>query len=74
MSVAKAIAGAFGLQIFNGLLTSVGLDCRNLNRDSYALVEELAGAGTLTLTSKDENGAVIVDPVVGGQCTVTQGP
>src|SRR5262249_43682692 len=69
-----AIAGAFGLQIFNGLLTSVGLDCRNLNRDSYALVEELAGAGTLTLTSKDENGAVIVDPVVGGQCTVTQGP
>jgi len=69
-----SVAGQFGLAIFNGLLTQVGLDCRNLNRNSYALVEELAGAGTLTLASKDENGAVIVDPIAAGQCTITDGP
>jgi len=69
-----SVAGQFGLAIFNGLLTQVGLDCRNLNRNSYALVEELAGAGTLTLASKDENGAVIVDPITAGQCTITDGP
>ena len=56
------------------LRAQVGLDCRNLNRNSYALVEELAGAGTLTLASKDENGAVIVDPITTGQCTITDGP
>jgi 3-phytase/alkaline phosphatase D len=69
-----SIAGPIGLEIFNGLLTFDGMDCRNLNRNSYALVLALAEEGTLTLTSKDQNGAVVVDPTTAGQCTVTAGP
>jgi alkaline phosphatase D len=69
-----AIAGPLGLQIFNELLTFDGLDCRNLNRNSYGLVEAFAGAGTLSLSSKDENGDIVVDPTTGGQCSIEEGP
>jgi phosphodiesterase/alkaline phosphatase D-like protein len=68
------VAGTFGLQIFQQLLTFDGLDCRNLNQNSYGLVEALADEGTLALASKDENGALIVDPVTSAQCAVTDGP
>jgi phosphodiesterase/alkaline phosphatase D-like protein len=68
------VAGAFGLQIFQQLLTFDGLDCRNLNLNSYGLVEARAGEGTLTLASKDEHGAVVVDPVTSAQCAATDGP
>lgn len=69
------VVGPFGLQIFNQLLTFDGLDCRNLNRNSYGLVEALAGAGTVTLASKDENGAAVINQVAPAiPCAVTDGP
>ena len=67
------VAGQFGLSIFNQLLTFDGMDCRNLNRNSYGLVEADAVDGTLALASKDENGAIIVEPGTTTQCAVTDG-
>jgi phosphodiesterase/alkaline phosphatase D-like protein len=67
------IAGPFALAIFNQLLTFDGLDCRNLNRNSYGLVEALAVPGTLALASKDETGAVVTEPGTGNPCSVTDG-
>jgi alkaline phosphatase D len=69
-----AIAGQVGLAIFNQLLTFDGLDCRNLNRNSYGLVEVEAAAGTVVLSSRDENGALVVDPITTAQCTIADGP
>jgi len=68
------VAGQFGLQIFNQLLTLDGMDCRNLNRNSYALVEVQAGPGTIALSSKDESGAIVTEPGTTTQCAVTDGP
>ena len=70
------LAGSVGLFVFNNLLTSIAqVDCRNLNRNSYGLVEAFADAGTLTLASKDENGVTVTDPLVpSAQCAVTDGP
>ena len=67
------VAGQFGLSIFNQLLTFDGMDCRNLNRNSYGLVEADAVDGTLALASKDQNGAIIVEPGTTTQCAVTDG-
>jgi alkaline phosphatase D len=67
-------AGPAGLQIVNGLLSLDGVDCRNLNRNSYGLAEVSVGAGTFKVSSKDENGALVVDPTTSGQCTLSQGP
>jgi alkaline phosphatase D len=69
-----ALAGPFGLQAVNFLLSFDGVDCRNLNRNSYGLVEVSVGAGTLGLASKDENGALVMDPITTGQCALSQGP
>ena len=67
--------GPSGLSAFNLLLTLiVGMDCRNLDRNSYALVVADAGDGTLALASKDENGAVVTEPGTTTQCAVTAGP
>ena len=68
------VAGPFGLQVVNGLLDLDGVDCRNLNQNSYGLVEVRAGAGILNLASKDENGAIVVNPATSGQCALTQDP
>jgi alkaline phosphatase D len=69
-----ALAGAFGLQVVNGWLTAIGADCRNLNENSYGLLEVSVGAGTLDLSSKDHNGALVIDPTTSGQCRLSQGP
>jgi alkaline phosphatase D len=69
-----AFAGPFGLQVVNFLLSLDGVDCRNLNQNSYGLAEVSVGAGTFTLSSKDENGALVVDPTTLGQCILRQGP
>ena len=69
-----ALAGPTGLFAFNGLLTLDGVDCRNLNTNSYALVEVAAGAGTVSLTSKDQNGAAVTDAISAAACTATHGP
>jgi phosphodiesterase/alkaline phosphatase D-like protein len=69
-----ALAGPAGLLAFNGLLTLDGVDCRNLNTNSYALVEVAAGAGTVSLTSKGQNGAAVTDAISAAACTATDGP
>ena len=69
------VVGPAGLASFNLLLTLDGADCRDLDRNSYGLVEALAEPGTVTLSSKDENGAAVVNQVGPPlSCTVTDGP
>jgi hypothetical protein len=53
-----------------------GMDCRNIDEDSYATVDVTAG-GTSTITSKDENGNPVIGVnTTGGSlpCTGTYGP
>lgn len=69
-----AFGGVPALQAVHALLSLDGIDCRNLNRNSYGLVEASASTGALRLSSKDENGALVVDPTTSGQCTLIQGP
>jgi len=64
---------------FHQLLNLVGVQCRDINRDAYGLVEVDAGAGTATLSFKDENGAVVTNsnplaPLDTSACTATIGP
>jgi 3-phytase len=55
------VAGFVGLFAVNAAIDLfTGMDCRNLNQNSYATVDVTAG-GTATITSKDDNG----DPVIG---------
>jgi alkaline phosphatase D len=68
-----AAAGPLGLQVVNFLLSLDGVNCRNLNTNSYGLAEVSAGAGTFKLSAKDENGALVVDPTTSGLCTISQG-
>lgn len=58
-----------------------GVDCRELNKDSYGMVDVDASAGTATITFKDDSGAVIIDdgaPTLGvpssGPCVKVIGP
>jgi len=67
-----ASAGPDGLQVVNFLLSFDGVDCRNLNQNSYGLAEMSVGAGTFNLFSKDEHGAVVIDPTTSGQCALSQ--
>jgi hypothetical protein len=64
---------------FHQLLSLVGVVCRNINIDAYGLVEVDAGAGTATLSFKDENGALVTNnnplaPLNTSACTATIGP
>ena len=64
---------------FHQLLNLVGVLCRNINIDAYALVDVDAGAGTATLSFKDENGVVVSNsnplaPLDTSACTQTIGP
>jgi alkaline phosphatase D len=68
------IAGPSGLFAVNLTMNLAGIDCRNLNQNSYALVDTTAG-GTTTITSKTDAGV----PVQSQQnfnifCTGTYGP
>jgi alkaline phosphatase D len=72
-----AVANAVGLfavnQAFNAF---TGMDCRNLNQNSYASVDVTAG-GTTTITSKDQNGATVIGQNTSNvptPCTGTYGP
>jgi hypothetical protein len=61
------------------VLDLVGVLCRNIDIDAYALVEVDAGAGTATLSFKDENGVVVTNsnpsaPLDTSPCTQTIGP
>jgi hypothetical protein len=61
------------------VLSLVGVLCRNIDSDAYALVEVDADAGTATLSFKDENGAPVLNsdpgaPLDMSACTQTIGP
>src|SRR5213076_895155 len=66
------------LEQFNQALDLAGVDCRDLNRYSYGVGSEDATAGTLDVSSKDQNGVVITDkrpgPESTGTCTKPFGP
>lgn len=53
------LPAAFVVQAFHQLLSIGGVQCRNLDVDSYALVDVDAGAGTLAVSSRDENGNLV---------------
>jgi len=66
----------FVVGAFNGVLDLVGVNCRDLDVDSYGLVDVDSAAGTATITLKDDQGNVITDkgPLATGDCTKTIGP
>jgi alkaline phosphatase D len=69
------VAGQIGLFVFNQVLNLVNIDCRHLDKYSYALVEVSAAADTATVSSRDSNGAVIHDQNVSTTlCSQTYGP
>ena len=69
------VAGPLGLFVFNLVLNLDNINCRHLDKYSYALVDVNATAGTATVSSRDSNGAVIQDQNVPGVfCSQTYGP
>jgi alkaline phosphatase D len=72
-----AQAGFVGLFAVNSALNAfTGMQCRNLNQNSYATVDVTSG-GTTTITSKDDTGTPVVGVnTVGASlpCTGTYGP
>jgi alkaline phosphatase D len=71
------VAGPVGLFAVNQALNAfTGMQCRNLNLNSYATVDVTSG-GTSTITSKDDTGAPVTGVnTTGGSlpCTGTYGP
>jgi phosphodiesterase/alkaline phosphatase D-like protein len=78
---AQEILGAFGsagparLAQVQAALSLAGVDCRNLNRNSYGVVQVDPLLGTATITSKDQNGLPVVNQAApAAPCTKTLGP
>jgi hypothetical protein len=64
---------------FHQVLSLVGVLCRDIDEDAHGMVEVDAGAGTATLSFKDENGALPTNgnplaPADTHACTATIGP
>ena len=59
---------------FNSILNLVGVDCRNLDVNSYGMVKVDAMAGTATIALKDDAGNPVLDTFTTGPCTRTIGP
>lgn len=60
---------------FQAALSLAGVDCRNINQDSYGVVYVDASLGTATVTSKDQNGVPVVNQAPpSATCTKTFGP
>ena len=57
-----AVGGLLGLAATNAVMTLDGLNCRNLDKYSYATAVANATTGVATLTSKDQNGATVLNP------------
>ena len=69
-----AVAGGLGLFAVNSTLNLVNIDCRNLNQNSYALVDATAG-GTTTITSKTDTGVPVTSQTNASvHCSGTYGP
>ena len=57
------------------VLSLQGVECRAIDTYSYQLVEVNAGAGTMTISSRDQNGHVLSDDLnPATKCTKTLGP
>jgi alkaline phosphatase D len=70
-----AQTGFLGLFALNLVLNQLGIDCRDLDTDTYGSIDVSASAGTAVLASKDNTGAVIPDQNVGTTfCSNTYGP
>ena len=70
-----AALGAARVAQVQAALSVAGVDCRNLNRNSYGVVQVDPFLGTATITSKDQNGAPVADQVAPAvPCTKTLGP
>ncbi len=69
-----AFGGPAALAGFNALFNLAGVDCRNLDEYSYALVEVDATAGTAEVSFKDASGAPVLDAITGLPCGGTVGP
>ena len=73
-------AGGIGLppatavDALNQILSLVGMECRDLNRDSYGLVEVSSATGTATITLKDDAGHLVTDAITGLPCIKVVGP
>jgi phosphodiesterase/alkaline phosphatase D-like protein len=67
-------AGSTGLFAVNAVLNLMLIDCRNLNQNSYAVVNATAG-GTATITSKTDTGVPVTSQTNSSvQCSGTYGP
>jgi alkaline phosphatase D len=69
-----ASGGPAALAGFNIVLTFAGVDCRNLNEYSYALVEVDATARTARVAFKDANGSAVLDTFTNLPCGGMVGP
>jgi phosphodiesterase/alkaline phosphatase D-like protein len=69
------VVGPVRVAQLQAALSLAGVDCRNLDKDSYGLVEVNASLGTATVTAKDQNGAPVLNQVPPpATCTKTFGP
>ncbi|TLZ50640.1 MAG: hypothetical protein E6K18_06895 [Methanobacteriota archaeon] len=69
------LGGPSALAALQGILTFLGVDCRNLNVFSYGVVDVDPATGRATITMKDGTGAVVHDQVTPAvACTTTLGP
>ncbi len=69
-----AFGGPAALAGFNALFSFAGVDCRNLDEYSYALVEVDAPSGTAQVSIKDANGNPVLDSLTSLPCGGTVGP
>ena len=65
---------AVAVDTLNQILSLVGMECRDLNRDSYGLVEVSSATGTATITLKDDAGHLVTDALTGLPCIKVVGP
>jgi phosphodiesterase/alkaline phosphatase D-like protein len=66
--------GPAALLGFNQLFNFAGVDCRNLDEYSYALVEVDAPSGTAEVSFRDASGAPVLDSITGLPCGGMVGP
>jgi hypothetical protein len=71
-----AFGGELALFGVNGLMNVNGVDCRNLDKFSYGLVDAAPAAATPTIAFKDDTGAPIANqgPTGGPVCAYPAAP
>jgi alkaline phosphatase D len=73
-SITAALGAARVAQV-QAALSLAGVDCRNLNQNSYGVVQVDSLLGTVVVTSKDQNGAPVVNQVAPAvPCAKVLGP